>query len=328
MPSSSDRGASVPLTDAMCLHVLLVPAVDDRTQGRQFIVNKQRAGQTGDNWNRGTYGRRQDVKPLYEKEKYIDQHKIDMQAGVAERAKNLTSNGFRYPSPNKLSSGLGAYWGVIGSKHEHMPDFAVVQKGAKPGPVVHESRQMVTNPPKKGYGASTPGCIFGPGPLKDEVGYGKYGGREYAWNPDPYDSARQAEISERKKGSEALQGRPPFSSASKSLDFFDGHKRVASSAVYTEDPRVPERPKPKSEFAPVADRPFYPARGPRSGWQGAMNKFPVYLPDPLEEKMKLAKQEAEAAKNVGAAPFKPTSKPFTTPQPSIVFKTFGPQPMS
>ena len=139
----------MPLTDAMCLHVLLVPAVDDRTQGRQFIVNKQRAGQTGDNWNRGTYGRRQDVKPLYEKEKYIDQHKIDMQAGVAERAKNLTSNGFRYPSPNKLSSGLGAYWGVIGSKHEHMPDFAVVQKGAKPGPVVHESRQMVTNPPKK-----------------------------------------------------------------------------------------------------------------------------------------------------------------------------------
>ena len=91
---------------------------------------------------------------------------------------------------------------------------------------------------------------------------------------------------------------------------------------------MPERPKPKSEFAPVADRPFYPARGPRSGWQGAMNKFPVYLPDPLEEKMKLAKQEAEAAKNVGAAPFKPTSKPFTTPQPSIVFKTFGPQPMS
>ena len=109
-------------------------AGEDRNTGRQFVVNKQRAGQTGDNWNRGTYGRRQDVKPLYEKEKYIDQHKIDMQAGVAERAKNLTSNGFRYPSPNKLSSGLGAYWGVIGSKHEHMPDFAVVQKGAMPAP--------------------------------------------------------------------------------------------------------------------------------------------------------------------------------------------------
>ena len=42
--------------------------------------------------------------------------------------------------------------------------------------------------------------------------------------------------------------------------------------------------------------------------------------------MKLAKQEAEAAENV-ARSFA-TSKPFTTPQPSIVFKTFGPQPMS
>ena len=145
--------------------------------------------------------------------------------------------------------------------------------------------------------------------------------------PDPYDGARQVEIKQRKEEAEALQGRAPFVSASKSLDFFDGHKRVASSKAYTEDPRVPERvPKP-SEFQPLGAA-FYPAKAPTSGWQGAFNKFPLYIEDPLDEKMKLAKAEAEAAKNVGAAPFKPTSKPFTTPQPSIVFHTVGPKPMS
>ena len=47
------------------------------------------------------------------------------------------------------------------------------------------------------------------------------------------------------------------------------------------------------------------------------------MEDPLEEKMKLAKAAAAAAKLDGVAPFKPTSKPFSTPTPSIVFKVAG-----
>ena len=35
---------------------------DDRTTGRQFLINKQRLGQLGDNWNRGNYGKREPVK--------------------------------------------------------------------------------------------------------------------------------------------------------------------------------------------------------------------------------------------------------------------------
>ena len=48
--------------------------------------------------------------------------------------------------------------------------------------------------------------------------------------------------------------------------------------------------------------------------------------DPLEEKMKLAKAAAAAARREGAAPFKPTSKPYTTPCPSILFHTPGGSP--
>ena len=91
---------------------------------------------------------------------------------------------------------------------------------------------------------------------------------------------------------------------------------------------IPKREAKASEFAPVSERAFYPSRAPRSGPLGTFTKFPEYKEDPLEEKMKIAKAAAEAAKNVGAAPFKPTSKPHTTPTPSIAFHTVGPKPMS
>ena len=57
-------------------------------------------------------------------------------------------------------------------------------------------------------------------------------------------------------------------------------------------------------------------------------QFPEYKEDPLEEKMKAAKAAAAAARVAGAAPFKPTSRPHTTPTPSIMFHAAGPQPAS
>ena len=301
-------------------------AEDDRTTGSQFITNKQKFGQTGDNWNRGRYGRRIGVQRLYEGEKYVDPHKNDTKWELEERAKNLTTNGFRYSSPNKWSSGLGNYYGCIGPKLQHMPEYNVLTKEDKPGPVVHELRQVLTNPPRRGYGATTPGCIFGPGPKSGESGMGKYGGREYLHIKDEYDLARQKESSERKASAESLLGRAPFKTVSHALDFFDAHNRVASSKLFTEDPRIPARPPPAPTGQNVVERAFYPSRAPRSGPLGTFTKFPEYLPDPLEEKMKAAKEAAAAARLVGAAPFKPTSKPHTTRTPSIVFHTAGPSP--
>ena len=103
---------------------------------------------------------------------------------------------------------------------------------------------------------------------------------------------------------------------------------VASSAIFAENPRLPERPPPAPYGQNVTDRPFFPAQAPRSGPQGTFNKFPVYMEDPLHLKVEAAKAAAAAASAVGAAPFKPTGKPHTTPTPSIVFHTVGPKASS
>ena len=43
------------------------------------------------------------------------------------------------------------------------------------------------------------------------------------------------------------------------LDFFDGKKRVAAPEIFTENPRLPERPKSAPYGKPVSDAPFFPA---------------------------------------------------------------------
>ena len=59
------------------------------------MTNKQRGGQTGDNWNRGAMGKRVGVERLYEGEKYIDPHKGD--ATLAK--KEVSDEGVRTPAP-------------------------------------------------------------------------------------------------------------------------------------------------------------------------------------------------------------------------------------
>jgi len=300
---------------------------ETRTLGRQFSTNKQRNGQTGDNWNTGTAGRRIPIQRLFEGEKYYDPHKHQVLKDMEENKKNLTTNGFKYSSPNKHSSGLGGVYGHIGPKYPHQPDFNVLKKEDKPGPVVHEARQVLTNGPKKGYGP-TPGIVFGPGPEKGETSsMGRYGGKEYLHAKDEYDRARQKEQAERKENVARTGERPAFKTMSSANDFFDQtHRAVSSSKVFTEDPRIPQKDNKVAEMPNVSDKPFYPSRFPRSGPQGTFEKFPVYKEDPLEEKIKIAKEAAAAARVVGAAPFKPTSKPYTTPCPSIAFHVSGPTP--
>ena len=65
---------------------------------------------------------------------------------------------------------------------------------------------MTTNPGKKGYGGSTPGTLFGPGPTK---GAKSATGKEYEHLPEPYDLARQFERSERKFKQELLGDKKP-----------------------------------------------------------------------------------------------------------------------
>jgi len=296
---------------------------ESRTTGRQFTTNNSRRGQVGDNWNRGPHGKRQGVQRLYEGEKHKELFKIMAEQSAEEGKKNLTTNGFRYSSKPKKSSGLGDYFGSIGPKHPHMEDYEVLKHGDKPAPVAHELRQVGTSPSKKGYGATTPGVIFGPGPLAGEAGYGRYGGREYSHATDPYDLARQKEREMHKAGQEAMLGRPAYKTMSHAVDFFDQKSyKCASSMVFTEEPRVPERPPKPAVNGNIVDhgKAFFPAKAPSSGPHATLNKFPEYKEDPLDLKIKKAQEEAAANRREGAAPFKPTGNPHTTPTPSIVFK--------
>ena len=185
--------------------------LDGRAKGMTFVTNNQRRGQTGDNWNRGRYGRRTDFQRLFEKDLYVDPNTHARKARLKEKEKNLTSNGFKYSSPNAHSSGLGGYWGCIGPKYKHQADFDVLKKEDKPPEVTHELRQVLTNPAKKGYGHSNPGIIFGPAAAKGEE---PRKGKEYVHSVDPYDLARQFEQAERKYNMEKLQSRPAFKTVS------------------------------------------------------------------------------------------------------------------
>jgi len=290
---------------------------DSRAKGNQFTTNKQRGGQTGDNWNRNS-GRRNDVKRLYEGEVYVDPHTYERKWKMEQKKKNLTPDGFKYSSPNSKSSGLGGTWGMIGPKLAHEPEFEVVKKGEVPGEVKHELRQVVTSPAKKGYGANTPGTMFGPGPRKGEK---PTIGKEYEHSPDPYDLARQFEREERKFNQEKLAGRQPYRTMGHSVDFFDGHKSVAAPKGLAEDPRMPDKPEPASpEVVPTV--PFYPSRAPRSGPMGTFQKFPEYIEDPLEEKIKAARAVA-AATRITTTAFRPTSNAKSTPQKTILFHEAG-----
>lgn len=161
----------------------------------------------------------------------MDPHTYERKWMKEQAKKNLTTNGFQYSNPNKKSSGLGGYWGCIGRKFEHMYDYDVLAKREKPEEVQHENRQVITNPPKRGYGYATPGIAFGPPTRHDEPPRtGRWGGVEYEHSVDPYDMARQFEKNERLQNDEQIAGRPPFRTVSHSLDFFD-HKKGATSLL-------------------------------------------------------------------------------------------------
>ena len=88
---------------------------------------------------------------------------------------------------------------------------------------------------------------------------------------------------------------------------------------------MPNKSAGASPMAAEASAAFYPSRAPRSGPLGTFTKFPEYIEDPLEEKMKVAREAAKAAR-INSTPFKPTSKPKTSPSRTIIFHTKGLKP--
>jgi len=253
---------------------------------------------------------------------YVDPHAQERERKKEAKKKNLTAEGFKYSSPGHKSSGIGSSgnYGLLGSSSmfSHEPEYEVDKKGDKPVPRAPEPRQVVTSPSKKGYGASTPGTTFGPGPRKGEQ---PKMGKEYEHSPDPYDLARQFEREERKFNAKKGEGRPPYKTMGHSYDYFDSHEKVAAPKGLTEDPRMPDKPPPESKAPPITV-PFYPPQAPREGKLGTFGKFPQYMDDPLDEKMKAAREQAEKEKITTAA-FKPGAGSKSTPTKSIAFHQPG-----
>jgi len=290
-----------------------------RARGLQMVTNKQRSGITGDNWNNNK-GRRTHIQRLYEGEVFEDPGTNLRKWQVEQRKLNLTQEGFRYPSVPQRSSGLGGNWGRIGPKLKHEPET----EGKRDGGEVRSAaaakmgvKPFKLNPPKKGYGASTPGLLFGPGPKKGEMP--KIGG-EYEHSADEYDLPRMAVQAERRHQMEMIKDRAPYKTMGHSVDFFDGHRFVAAPKGLTEDPIIPARAEETKEQ--VALKPFYPARAPSSG-KFCFNKCPEYLEDPEEERMQARRDEALKVRAVGERPFKPSGTKSTRPARTIVFHEPG-----
>ena len=293
--------------------------------GLQMVTNKQRSGITGDNWNRNN-GRRKDFIRLFEGEEQVDPGTYERRWKVEQAKKNLTPDGFRYARAPQQSSGLGGNWGRIGPRLEYMPETEGKRDGAAIRAAAAEKmaqRQMVCNPPKKGYGSSTPGLLFGPGPRKGEMA--KIG-KEFEHSADPFDGPRDAVKAERQHQMQMLEGRAPYRTMGAALDFFDAHKHTAAPKGLTEDPFIPPRPDPPKP-EPISHVPFYPAKAPRTGGPNrggyCFNKMPEYMEDPDDERMKARKEEAEKVQKVGSTPFKPTGLKSSKPTRSITFHQAG-----
>jgi len=293
-----------------------------RARGVQMTTNNQRKSLTGDNWN-GHKGHNR-IKRLYEGEVYEDPGVTARKWNMEQRKVDLTPEGFRYPSMPQRSSGLGGNWGRIGPKFEYMAETEGKRDGAEVRAAATAkmgTKPFKLNPPKKGYGCSTPGLLFGPGPKKGDT-EGKLG-KGYEWIKDEYDLPREAVKAEVAHRMEMLSGRAPYRTMGRSIDFFDGHfdrsGRVAGPKSITEDPIMVAREEVKEEpREALHGKPFYPARAPSSG-KFCFNKCPEYLEDPEEERYQAAREEALKLHAVGSVPFKPSGTKSSRPARTIVF---------
>ncbi|KAG8468548.1 hypothetical protein KFE25_013631 [Diacronema lutheri] len=248
---------------------------------------------------------------LYEGEKWQSEFERSRKFSVEQKKKNLTDHGFKYSSPNKKSSGLGNYYGAIGPKHRHEGEHEGAGKGEKPPLVVPEPRQMMTMPPKKGR-FNTPGISFG---APQPRGMPHVLGKEFEYKSDPYNLARKLEMETRAK-SKKLRQPQPFRAMAHSLDYFDATKSGVSSKVY-EPVAMPEKKAPPPPAPRVADKPFYPAKPPKEGIYGTINKFPEHMEDPETVRWKAEQEKKKRESNM--TPWKYEAWGKTAPTRSILF---------
>jgi hypothetical protein len=183
-----------------------------------------------------------------------------------------------------------------------MVDYDVVKKGDKPKPIVHEKRNMMTSPTKRGgYGFTK--TTIGPPLLYDDPNIKK--------RPETADN-------DKKKDKKKIIG-APFKSTSHGREFFDSHKNVGASTIYGTDSKVlpPKKEKPKAERKAI-EKPFRPSSPPKGGMNSTFTPFPSYMEPDLSTKADYVNRMKEKQKHPSKVFFPPTISK-STPSRSVLF---------
>lgn len=148
------------------------------------------------------------------------------------------------------------------SAYDHKADIEHKKKNYRDeeGNVTIAPRNFLTNPPKKGQvGDKT---TFMPPP-------------EHL--PDNYNAAKEIAHKERLQHEAKLQEKP-FSQKVKQTGAFNPDKAVYGADV----PLPPAKVPPKKPTSDLHEKPFYPSKPPKRGYNKCLDKFPEYKENPLK----------------------------------------------
>mmetsp|Transcript_34446 Transcript_34446/g.71072 ORF Transcript_34446/g.71072 Transcript_34446/m.71072 type:complete len:369 (+) Transcript_34446:169-1275(+) len=312
----------------------------DRYKGAQFTTNprfKQKF-----NLQNGLFAR---AEPLYNGEPYITLEQFQRREKNKNKARNVSEVPFRPANPPKQAMGnFGSNYGTVGYSDKTTPAFPVggripyISQGGraakKKDEIQSEPYNVVTNPIRKGtfgYTSTTIGVPTAAGSRRAWKGVAG----EYAYLPDPYDAALQAEREFRKKQPKNVSDNP-FRPANPSKKGGPGmwgsnknipnggciskyHEYLPTGNERKKTKKDVEEEKYKDKYDRMAFRPSNPAKkggpgywgcGDKAGGSGTLTSFPKAMADPYGTlRQKLLDEKKATKEGLGALGDRPAFNP-------------------
>jgi hypothetical protein len=221
-------------------------------------------------------------------DKYIDPSSIERQYQLAKKNKNAHESEFKPANGTKSDP--------IKSLFEHKTELNPVKKNYRgpDGKVIVPPKNITTNPPKIGHGASTVGHLFN---------------KTYPHMAEPYSRQRELEMKEHEAAKKKLQEQA-FKVSSHGGENFNKDKNM-----FGKDEKVlqPGQPKPKAAPLMKHEAPFKPSNPPKQGYNKTIDKFPEYKPDPIKQAVRKIEDPSKKKES-----FKPNDMAYCErPTPSV-----------
>jgi len=221
-------------------------------------------------------------------DKYIDPSSMDRQYQLSKKSKN--------PHENEWKPADGSKTDPFKAIFEHKTELHNVKKNYRgpDGKVIVPPKNITTNPPKVGHGASTVGHLFN---------------KTYPHMAEPFNRQRELEVKEAEADRKKLQEQA-FKCNSHGGSTFNKDKNV-----FGKDDKIlpPASSKPKGAPLMKHEAPFKPSNPSKQGYNKTIAKFPEYKPDPI--RMAVRKFEDPSKKKES---FKPNDMAYCErPTPSI-----------